>query len=65
MSITADSPEVRNRGWRKCKRHPNVSHHPELLACDCMRSEVPPEHRALSSGALAVPDRGAGRKRAP
>lgn len=44
-------------GFRRCYRVEASFHGVEYLLCNCLRTELPIEARALSSGRLATPER--------
>lgn len=46
--------------FRRCYQRPSVFHAAANLRCDCLRTEIPVEARAKSSGALATPFRASG-----
>jgi len=41
-------------GFRRCYRRPDTFHGVANLKCNCLRTEIPVEARAKSSGALAT-----------
>lgn len=44
-------------GYRPCYRVWSLRHRPNYPLCDCLRTELPVEAQALSSGRLGVPER--------
>lgn len=50
----AASSAITAFGFRTCYRRPTVQHHPDNIRCDCLRTELPVEAQAKSSGRLAT-----------
>ena len=44
-------------GFRRCYRSPTTFHGVSNISCDCLRTELPVEAQAKSSGRLGTPDR--------
>ena len=45
------------QSYRRCYRRPTLLHHVDSPRCDCLRTELPIEAQAKSSGALGTPGR--------